>query len=127
MCKSLSSKNIYNPYESKYWEKTDVLSNNCRWEPINIWSPGLNYKFDSYVIHDNIVFSALSDTQSNDYPIYSKLWKRVYSLEPDTNYVYQKYDNPLLIMNNEFYLLINNPNNKTLENGIKIYINKDEN
>ena len=122
---SLSSKNIYNPYESKYWEKTDVLSNNCRWEPINIWSPGLNYKFDSYVIHDNIVFSALSDTQSNDYPIYSKLWKRVYSLEPDTNYVYQKYDNPLLIMNNEFYLLINNPNNKTLENGIKIYINKN--
>src|SRR5690606_15361784 len=52
------------------------------------------------------------------------LWDRVYSLEPDTDYVYTQNDNPVIFMNNRYYLLNSNQNSDTLDNGINIYINK---
>ena len=121
---SLSSKNIYSPDDSKYWQKTQIDVSQSKWIPIGIWNPSLQYFYLDYVIHNNIVFRALSAISSGENPSSSKLWGRVYSLEPDTNYIYQKYDNPIILLNNEYYMLINNPRNKTLENGITIYINK---
>ena len=124
---SLISSNVYSPDNLIYWQKTSVSNDQSKWTLISIWNPSIKYGGTySYVVHNDIVFK----TKTTDYlssgedPIYSKLWNRLYSFEPDTNYIYQKNDNPIIIMNNEYYMLLNNPTNKTLENGIKIYINK---
>ena len=120
--------NIFSPENTDYWKKEIVSDSiNSKWLSINIWNPSVKYggKY-SYVIHNNTVYKTTSTDilSSGEDPSLSKLWERVYSFEPDTNYVYQKDDNPIILLNGEYYMLINNPKNKTLENGITIYINK---
>jgi hypothetical protein len=122
---SILSNNIFTPENTDYWKKAIVSDDNSKWLPINIWNPSIKYS-DTHIIHNNIVYKTTSTDilPSGDDPSSSKLWDRVYSFEPDTNYVYQKDDNPIILLNGEYYMLINNPENKTLENGITIYINK---
>jgi hypothetical protein len=122
---SLSNNNINSPDNLKYWEEKIAPVNQSKWISVSNWNPSLKYSINSYVIYNDIVFiSIVDDIPSNEIPSSSKLWKRVYSIKEDTNYVYQKDDNPILLMNNKYYMIINNPKNKTLENGITIYINK---
>jgi len=121
---SLFSQNIYSPENTTHWQKIKTDYTQSKWKPIEIWNPSFTYPSFSFVIHNNIVFRSSLFIPSGENPSYSKLWVRVYSFEPDTDYIYQKYDNPIILLNNEYYMLINNPSNKTLENGITIYINK---
>jgi hypothetical protein len=114
------------------WKKIDSLPSgvNPRWLKITIWNPGSTYNYNTYVVHDDIVFIGTSSNPENNFikngeePGNSTYWSRVYSVEPDTNYVYSTASNPFIIMNSEIYKINSNPNNKTLENGIRIYINK---
>ena len=125
---SLISNNVYSPENIDYWKKITSSNDNSKWSHINIWNPSVKYGGTfSYVVTNNTVFKTITTDylSSGENPVSSKLWERVYSLEPDTNYVYQKDDNSIILLNGEYYMLINNPNNKTLENGIKIYINKN--
>jgi hypothetical protein len=123
------SENINNTY--KYWMPTN--STNPKWIKIEIWNSGKQYLSgfgnNSFVIHEDIVYRATIDG-SEEYmdigeePGVSIRWKRIYSLEPDTDYVYTPSDNSVIFMNNRYYLVISNQNEETLDNGINIYINK---
>ena len=121
----------YGEIWSKKWRKVDKpTSLYSKWDKMSVWNPGLSYNFNDYVIHDDIVYLGTysnpvnSSIKNGEEPGTSPYWSRVYSLEGDTDYVYGTNSNPYVIMNDELYKLTNNPYNKTLENGIKIYINK---
>ncbi len=62
--------------------------------------------------------ASLGNTTEN--PTY---WTRVSSIIPDTNVVYDVDNNPVILMNDKYYLIKSNITESTLENGINIYIN----
>lgn len=134
--RSLSDNNIYPPnftqetYENDSWRMHWVKvigmdSKLTRWSEINIWNPSLSYDPKTYIVHGGVLYqTGESKAPSGEMPGRSALWKRMYSFEPDTDYIYQPNSNPLIRMNNEYYLMVSNQWSKSMENGIRIYINK---
>jgi len=136
--KSLVDRNIYPPNYSqeffenerwqRHWVKIDPVSPSAtRWTEIQIWNPGSTYVPNTYVVHHAVLYlsnSRATNISSGEEPGISNLWDRIYSFEPDTDLKYQPYRNPFIRMNNEYYQIISNAWEKTLENGINIYINK---
>ena len=112
----------------KHWQKIEpVSSNSTRWIEIQIWNPSSTYSPKTYIVHHEILYisNTLATTiSSGEEPGISNLWDRLYSFVEDTNFNYQPNRNPLIKMNNEYYQIISNPWEKTLENGINIYINE---
>ena len=125
----ISSKKVGN-YWSGSWIKINSTSLVNKWNKISLWNPSKNYEFNQYTVHNDIVYVATYSNPVNSYvrngeePGVSVYWSRSYGLEPDTDYVYATGSNPYILMNDELYKLTKNTNNKTLENGIKIYVNK---
>lgn len=112
----------------KPWEIIKEPSD-TKWKPIKIWNPSKQYKSSSdnpLVVHNEIVYSNLNSSyiEVGEEPGISTSWERVYGLKPDKEYVYKPNDNPIIEMNNRYYLLEKNENSNTLDNGINIYINK---
>lgn len=120
------NENIYSPDQYEFWSKVSPRYYSLKWELIRLWNPGISYATHSYVVHNHIVYSSdvkkINAGQSPE----SKYgdWKRIYGIESETDFVYQPNSNPLINMNNMLYLIKNNPNNSTLENGISVYLNK---
>lgn len=112
----------------RHWKKIDPVSNeSTRWIEIQIWNPSATYSPKTYIVHHEILYisNTLATTiSSGEEPGKSDLWDRLYSFVEDTNFNYQPNKNPLIRMNNEYYQIITNPWQKTLENGINIYINE---
>ena len=104
-----------------YWVATQSVS--PKWKPIQLWSKNNSHTQNDLVVHNDIVYNAISNTTSEDEPGLSTLWERKYSLVPDTNYVYQPGSNAIIELNDNYYL-INTNSNSTLDNGIVIYVNK---
>jgi len=117
---------------SRYWIATQSQSPN--WRPVSLWSEINTYSPNNYVIYNDIVYKSGFTASPQDIPGLSSFWTRRYSLAPDTNFVYkpnlnsgftgQELGNPIIEMNNEFYLINSNDTESTLDNGIIIYINK---
>ena len=63
-------------------------------------------------------------SETGNEPGLSTNWTRVYSLKPDTSIVYASLTNPIIEMNDSYYMINSNASLSTLENGINIYINK---
>ena len=114
----------------KYWTKiselkefeSDGLKYKPKWLKIPLWGNSSNYLKDQYVIYNDVVFKSGKNLIKDDVePIKSNNWYRSKSLSPDSNYNYSPSDT--LFMNNTLYLL-SNLNSSTLDNGIKIYVNK---
>lgn len=108
-----------------FWQATQSLS--PKWNTVPIWSENQVYQQDKYVVKNDIVYKSLATSSTTQIPGISTNWSRIYSLEQDTDFVYgtsSQLDNPIIKMNDEFYLLNSNSSNSTLENGIVIYINK---
>jgi len=134
--RSLSDNNIYPPnfsqetYENGNWRMhwakvVGMNSRLTRWIEVNIWNPSLSYEPNSYIVHLGVLYkSGDSKVPSGEAPGVSSMWKRLYSYEPDTDLQYQPNSNPLIRMNNEYYMIVSNPWSMTMENGIRIYINK---
>lgn len=134
---SLTSSNNFSPdyikpwFESSgstktfktFWEKTTPPSI-TQWETIKIWNPTLTYAALELVIHDQGVYKSNTASVAGEIPGISSAWDKEYSLVPDTNYIYNSNDNPIIEMNNRYYICVGNFTNSTLENGINIYINK---
>ena len=83
------------------------------------------------IIHDDIIWEASGSefvAPSNEAGVEPGVdinkWTRKYSLEPDTDFIYDNTDNPIIDMNNRYYLCNSNSTGSTLNNGITIYINK---
>lgn len=98
-----------------------------KWSTIEMWNPIKKYDLVTnkiLVIHNESVwFSYNISVASGEEPGVSSIWQKYYSFEPDTNYNYPGI-NPIIWMNNNYYLCNSNSNNSTLDNGINIYINK---
>ena len=106
-----------------FWEKTTPPSI-TQWETIKIWNPTLNYAGLELVIHDQTVYESATSVVAGEVPGVSQAWIKEYSLVPDTNFIYNSSNNPIIEMNNRYYICEGNFTNSTLENGITIYINK---
>jgi hypothetical protein len=105
-----------------YWVATQSVS--PKWKPIQLWSKNNSYPQYDLVVHNDIVYKAISNTTSEDEPGLSTLWERKYSLVSDTNYVYKPESNAIIDLNDNYYLINSNDSNSTLDNGIVIYVNK---
>jgi len=137
--KSTLDNNIYPPNYSqefinaenawqRHWEKIDpVDADSTRWIEIQIWGPNATYSPKTYIVHNEILYisnSLATSISSGEEPGVSNLWDRLYSLVADTEFNYQPNSNPLIRMNNEYYQIVSNDWESTLENGINIYINE---
>ena len=116
----------------KFWEKTTEPTN-PKWKPMEIWNPSNSYILSSPIklVHNEVVYSSYPNLgsypiniESGQEPGISNSWTRIHSFVPDTNLIYSSTNNPLIEMNNRYYLCKGNFTNSTLENGINIYINK---
>jgi hypothetical protein len=85
------------------------------------------FETEYFVIHNETVWSSqigYTSIDAGQEPGVSRYWIRRYSLVPDTNFIYNFNANPIIEMNNKYYLVNSNTTDSTLENGIVIYINK---
>lgn len=105
----------------KYWESTSTPTS-TQWDIVEIWNPINTYPGLSYVVNNNILYNGSG--LPGEEPGVAGAWTRVYSIEPDTNFIYATGSNPFIRMNNKYYMITSNSSNSTLENGINIYINK---
>lgn len=134
---SLKTRNVLNPaYEERSnsglkssiqsyenWSKIKKPPG-VKWKVINLWSPNSQYNSGVYVNHNDVIYVSTSDVEIGEEPGISILWNRVYSLFPESDFIYKPNDNGMLFMNNKYYLISSNNNNETLDNGINIYINQ---
>jgi hypothetical protein len=111
---------ILNSKWNYYWVATQ--SSSPKWLQVQMWNPSLSY-VDALVVHNDIVYHTMLSQTGNE-PGVSNDWLRQYSLAPDTTIAYNSSNNPIIEMNNGFYMIDTNASNSTLENGINIYINK---
>lgn len=118
----LDGTDVYDYIGSYYWVATQSTS--PKWKMIEIWNPSTYYSSsNTYIVHNDIVYSTTLSQTGNE-PGISSDWKREYSLEPDTSIIYSDINNPIIKMNNSYYMIKSNTSNSTLQNGINIYINK---
>lgn len=118
-----------NTKEAKYWKRINKPSN-TKWSELEIWNPSSVYIIDDsigekkLIFHKNTIWSATQSLQLGQEPGINTNWKREYSIKPDTNYIYNTSDNSMILTNNRYYIIKENPEGETLENGIVVYINK---
>jgi hypothetical protein len=106
----------------KFWQPTTTTQS--LWSEIPLWNPSTSYQNGTIIVHNLVVYTSQSFVPPGEEPGISNLWNRRYSIEPDTNYPYTPDNNPIISMNNRYYLVQSNSNLSTLDNGIIIYINK---
>jgi len=143
---SLVDKNKGNNIEnSLVWERTvnKPTADLFYWKLIEIWNPTKRYEQQAYVVHNNVLYRnfrrQVTQMQvqqlfrpQNPYlemlpgfePGVDVDWARQYSLVPDTDYTYSIYSNPIILLNDRYYMATNKTEDSTLDNGIVIYINK---
>lgn len=126
--KSLEDGNLGSP-EARTWEKIGDSYEKFKWTPVGIWKPNAQYVLDgnpSFVMHNDVVYKSDSSGKtisSGEYPNRSNLWKRLYSVVPDTDLVYSATNNPIIVNYGQYYRIISNVNGSTLDNGIRVFIN----
>ena len=115
---------IISPDISQLWEIYMDSYDNFKWEKVNIWNPSTIYDVSDYVYYQGSLYKSIISNNDN---IIGDLesWEILYNMLYDTNVIYNSGldNNNVFIFNNTYYLCVSNINNKTLENGITIYIN----
>lgn len=116
-----NSSNFYT-YWSKITEDSTPLTS---WSVVSLWDSLTIYVSGSTVVYENILYYTNTTTVIGIAPNTTSDWIRMYSLVPNTNYIYGSNiaNNNLIYLNNRYYLCTYNTNS-TLDNGINIYINK---
>lgn len=120
------------PYQ---WSEIKLTSD---WNIVEIWSSTYAYDTSSitkpngdiittpmnpYVIHNGVLYQLVSPS-SGEEPDTSTSWIRVYNIIPDTNFIYNPTNNPVIRLNNRYYISVSNSSFSTLDSGICIYIHK---
>ena len=144
---SLTSNNRNKFDDSLSWEiMSSVVPTNesFKWKLVEIWNPNKTYPILSYIVHNEILYqnnNRIKNTFSTalqyaEMPIglepgISDKWLRKYSLIPDTDFKYNRNytsssrnGNPIILLNDKYYMSTNAASVSTLDNGIIIYINK---
>jgi len=108
----------------KVWKSIANSNPFYKWNPIEFWNPSKSYG-TNYIVHDDVVYKGISGyIPVNEVPKTSSLWKKIYSLLPDTNFKYNVNNNSIIEMNDKYYHCNSTTVDSTLDNGIIIYINK---
>jgi hypothetical protein len=147
---SLTQSNRYLPsensvyisgYSLSVWDKYEL---GTRWKQVELWKSEYDYESDpnwnqtyfskgSYVVYDDVVYGSSGSTTVGVPPTLDSTWVRVYSMVPDTNYLYGPSfsENNIIEMNGKLYQCVSNqPNslisnaNGSLDNGIYVIINE---
>ena len=125
---SIINKNVYSPsenYPGSWLEITPGVGDTIKWDKILIWNPSKSYILGDVILHNEVVYKANKiDIEIGDEPGMSDNWTRENSLLPDSDIIYKPNKNPFIRFNNNYYLSTSNRTDSTLDNGIKIYINK---
>ena len=121
---SLISNNIFSPSDNYEGNWKEVNISESKWKRLNLWSPSFTYTTDDYIVHNSVVYYTNMTTEIGEEPGISSKWNRKFSLVPDTTIQYDFNKNPFIRFNNKYYLIKSNRTDSTLENGIKVYINK---
>lgn len=127
-----------------YWEvSTDIP----RWTKVELWNSEKDYfeefswdanlfTFGNYVLWNDVVYATTSDPPPGVPPNLDDRWVRVYSMVPDTTYLYSTdiSKNNIISLNGKYYQCLSNSSstgydssifyNFTLDNGIYIIINE---
>lgn len=112
-------------YFTQYWEKTSGHESSSRWKTVSLWDFNTTYNNGDIIVYNSIVYSCISISPISNYlPTNPTYWIRCCSIEPDTNIVYDSNTNPIILLNDKYYIIKSNITRSTLENGINIYINK---
>ena len=117
--------------DTNYWTKISPQYQNCNWQLIELWNQNTNYNVGDYVVYNNVVYVSpnLNQQQGNIpnviYGNYSDTnWEWMASIQPDINVPYSTSTNPLILMDDKYYLSIySGSESYYLNNGITIYIN----
>ena len=116
---------------TSFWTETtetDMSGNILNgWSLIQLWDSLQIYTTGNLVIYNNVLYYCVSViTTIGVSPDSTSDWSQLYSLVPDTNYLYNNTlaKNNIIYLNNRYYLCTSNTNNSTLDNGIYIFINK---
>jgi hypothetical protein len=115
----------FNPSKTNwtnYWEVTSTTQS--RWSEVTIWNPSLSYPSSTTIAHNLVIWKSSANVIAGNEPGVSTTWDRQYSIEPDTEIIYTPSNNPIIKMNNRYYLSTSNTTSSTLDNGIIIYVNK---
>ena len=125
--KSLINNNVYSPsenYTGSWLEIIPDIDDTIKWDKVLIWNPSKNYIVGDVIVHNEVVYSVINNVETGEEPGISNNWERKTSLIPNSDFKYNYNDNPFIRFNNNYYLITSNNTESTLENGIKIYINK---
>lgn len=105
-----------------YWVESNLTSS--VWSKIGLWSNVVIYNQNDYVVHNQILYKAIIPNLFSIEPGFDEnKWQRVYSMLPDTDYIYLPNRNSIILMNNRYYLCVSNTQFSTLDDGIIVYIN----
>ncbi|CAG7581622.1 MAG: gp265 [uncultured marine phage] len=120
-----TSTNSTVPTVSSNWSEVSGTFSNF-WDKIEQWKSNFSYSINNYVYYQGGLYISNNNANSNNQPDITSNWTLEYTLEPNTDTIYgtDLSGNNIIEMNNRFYLLLDNPNNDTLDNGINVYINK---
>lgn len=127
------------PNISYLWEVYENAYNlsNFKWQIVEIWDPTYSYESstttgdyikNNYVYDDGKLYKNLiinSGDINNNMVGDVESWEIIYDMKSDTNRIYNSgiLNNNIFIFNDVYYLCIDNIYNKTLDNGIVVYIN----
>jgi hypothetical protein len=120
----LQNKKIQSASSVKYWIEISEPPVK-KWNRVELWDRNLtSYSIGSYVFWRDTIWESISISTVDDEPGDADLvWSRVYSFVPDTEFIYKPDNNSVIKLGDSFYYCKYNPD-KTLDNGITIYINK---
>jgi hypothetical protein len=118
---------------SQYWTQSATSS---IWNKVPLWLSNIDYAATyswnqsvfgtgSYVLYDDVVYATTQSPSVGILPPSDPSWTRVYSLSPDTNYIYgaSMSSNNIIKLGSKYYMCMGNTASTTLDNGIVIYIN----
>lgn len=114
--------------DSPYWSKSSTNYNAvCNWMLIELFDTNKTYIIGDYVIYNEVVYrcynSSFSGSTDLKEPTNTEHWIRISSIVPDTDIIYKSNNNPVIYLNDKYYIIQSNTSNATLQNGINIYIN----
>ena len=121
---SLINSNDSSPKNKNNWQKVSSINNPPIWQKVNLFNPSAIYSNNDYVVYQNVLYRSQSNGNIGNIPIENNNWKQHYSFIPNNETVYTNVGNNVLFMNNEYYLVLDNPLEETLNSGIDIHIDK---
>jgi hypothetical protein len=110
-----------------YWNKIEEPLQ-TKWKKVEVWNPSKIYSVSTgdvmLINHNDTIWSTNKSVGLGAEPGVDPVWVNKYSILPDSDFIYTTTNNSIIHLNNRYYVIKDNPLNKKLDNGIKIYINK---